>query len=90
MKRLRFGHPSTSNAARSSEITGGIEHIAEGAHTESPQVPEVNETAGPGDLPSGPGEVTRAPAGDGEGFRQLLELYSRFMHDARSPGQEEG
>ena len=43
---------------------------------ESPQVPEVNETAG--DLPSGPGEVTRAPAGDGEGFRQLLELYSRF------------
>ena len=55
---------------------------------ESPQVPEVNETAG--DLPSGPGEVTRAPAGDGEGFRQLLELYSRFMQDTKSPVKERG
>ena len=59
---------------------------------ESPQVPEVNETAG--DLPSGPGELTRAPAGDGEGFRQLLELYSRFMCTmcSRSPvcGEAEG
>ena len=55
---------------------------------ESPQVPEVNETAG--DLPSGPGEVTRAPAGVGEGFRQLLELYSRFRHSARFPAGERG
>ena len=55
---------------------------------ESPQVPEVNETAG--DLPSGPGEVTRAPAGDGEGFRQLLELYTRFRQSAQFPGRERG
>ena len=55
---------------------------------ESPQVPEVNETAG--GLPSGPGEVTRAPAGDGEGFRQLLELYTRFRQSARFPAGEGG
>ena len=50
--------------------------------------PEVNETAG--DLTSGPGKVMGTPAGVGEGFRQLLQLYSRFLQDAKSPGQERG
>merc|ERR1711965_676106 len=61
---------------------------SEAARLACADFPEVNETAG--DSTSGPGKVMGTPAGVGEGFRQLLQLYSRFLQDARSPAGERG
>ena len=79
---------SASLCASDGLLTGWIRPQLGGSAFGLSEGPEVNETAG--DLTGRPRKVTGAPAGVGEVFRQLLELYSRFRQSARFPGRIKG